>query len=1215
MKRLITLILFLGLRHFTSAQNVDDTIGSRIVLIGDAGALVDGGQPVMEGVRRFVPLNEKTTVVYLGDNLYSEGLPDEQFENYWRYKAVLDTQVNLVNGTSAKAYFIPGNHDWMNGNEGGYYAILRQQRYIDQISKTNIKFYPEGGCPGPVSVNIGDNVVLVIMDSQWWLHPAEKPGIESDCPQKTKEEVLVELEDILSENEKKLVVFALHHPFKSNGIHGGFYTWKQHLFPLTDLRKNLYIPLPVLGSLYPVARGVFGTPQDLKHPIYQNMANRVMEVIKQHHHYTILAHGHEHNLQYFADSNFHTVVSGSGCKQTRVEEGRSAEFVSANLGFAVLEVSKNKNVSLSFYITTKDSFGRAWQKNILNFTTPPAEKDTLPPTTPLFSYRDSVLAPASLQYRKSGVVRRSLLGDNYRAEWSTPVMFKEFNIRKEKGGFEIIGRGGGKQTKSLTLLDKDGREWALRTLDKDAEKILPENLRNGPAQQIVQDMISASHPYAPLVVPTLAKAVGVRQADPEVFFIPDDPNLGSYRRLFANRICFLEQKDPVLDGVKTRSTSKVINHMITKQDHLVDQREVLKARILDILISDFDRHADQWKWVVADTGIGKLYKPIAKDRDQAFFYSDGEIMEWATRKRLPMLRGFRPKIQKVNELGFAARNFDRFFLNNLNENDWRETMDEFKGEMNDSIIDAAVKKLPKEIYPISGDTMAKKLKSRNRMLEDAVMKYYKFLAREVTITGSNKDEYFKVTGTDSGTVVKVYAKEPESDTSLLVYNRIFDPSKTKEIRLYGFNGNDKFQIEGKKGLRVRLIGGKGIDTFQVQGNMKTLVYDVNTEPNVLVKGERTKDRMKSHPSVNDYTFNAYDYDVTRFPRVNLGFNMEDGLLLGVGFWKRTHGFRKNPYESDNKLSTLVSAFNEAYNIRYRGEFNHLFRSYDVLINSDFYNPVLTNFFGLGNETHRDPAFSMRHYRVRYKYFSGDVQVRKRMFANKLGVALGPSFYHYWMREKDNRSKILEFPSAVGLDSASVYGVKTYLGGRLDVNVNNLNSDFYPTRGVEWNTQLQYFTGVNNNSTPLWRLQSDMTIYASHADYNKTLTIIKIGGGHIFNDNFEYFQSLGLGANNFLRGFRKNRFSGKSLAYGSVEVRYKLFDVRSPILPGSFGIVAFDDIGRVWMPGESSRKWHNTFGGGVFYLPLDLISISATVGVSEEETLFNFTVGTRLAMYF
>src|SRR5690606_20248585 len=157
-------------------QAIDDTILSRIVLIGDAGALVEGEQPVLKAVRQFVPLDKKTTVVFLGDNLYSEGLPDEQFENYWRYKAVLDTQVNLINRTAAKAYFIPGNHDWMNGEAGGYYAILRQQRYIDQISKTNIKFYPEGGCPGPVGVNIGDDIILVIMDSQWWLHPYEKPG-------------------------------------------------------------------------------------------------------------------------------------------------------------------------------------------------------------------------------------------------------------------------------------------------------------------------------------------------------------------------------------------------------------------------------------------------------------------------------------------------------------------------------------------------------------------------------------------------------------------------------------------------------------------------------------------------------------------------------------------------------------------------------------------------------------------------------------------------------------------------------------------------------------------------------------------------------------------------------------------------------------------------------------------------------------------------------
>ena len=414
---------------------------------------------------------------------------------------------------------------------------------------------------------------------------------------------------------------------------------------------------------------------------------------------------------------------------------------------------------------------------------------------------------------------------------------------------------------------------------------------------------------------------------------------------------------------------------------------------------------------------------------------------------------------------------------------------------------------------------------------------------------------------------------------------------------------------------MRLIGGKGLDSFFVNGRMKTLVYDLDREPNYLSAGARTKNRMDTDPSVNEYELNHFNYNIKRFPRINLGFNIEDGLLLGIGVWIRTHGFRVRPYKSDNKLTTLVSAFNNAYNIRYRGEFNHLFRTYDLVINSDYYNPVLNNFFGLGNETKLDPDRSMRYYRVRYKYLANDLQIRKMLVGNRIGVSVGPSFFHYWMREADNRDRILEYPQMLGLDSASVYGSRTYIGGRLDIDINNENNEFYPTRGVNWNTQLRYFAGLDNSSAPLLRLQTDMTIYASLADYAKVLAIIRMGGGHIFTDRFEYFQALNIGANNYLRGFRKNRFTGSSLAYGSLEMRYKLFTVQSPILPGSFGLVAFDDVGRVWMPGERSGRWHNAFGGGVFYLPFDLVSISATVASSEEQTLFNFSVGTRLSFYF
>ena len=313
----------------------------------------------------------------------------------------------------------------------------------------------------------------------------------------------------------------------------------------------------MLGSIYPISRSVFGSPEDLAHPAYANMINAIQDVVNGHPH-VIFAAGHEHNLQYIKDSNYHYIVSGAGCKHSRVEKGRNAKFLTSTLGFATLEISSSKNVKLNFYVTAADSFGRAYSENILNFSSLPKPQDTIPQTVAVYEYRDSVLAPASLLYKKPSGFKRFMLGENYRKEWSTPVMLKEFNIKKEKGGFTIEGRGGGKQTKSLALKDKDGNEWALRTIDKDPTLAMPSNFRNSVARDFVQDMISAAHPYAPLVA-ELAKAEKVRQATPEFFYVPDDPAFGYYRELFANKVCMLERKEPVPRGIETKSTLKVIN--------------------------------------------------------------------------------------------------------------------------------------------------------------------------------------------------------------------------------------------------------------------------------------------------------------------------------------------------------------------------------------------------------------------------------------------------------------------------------------------------------------------------------------------------------------------------------------------------------------------------------------------------------------------------------
>ena len=157
--------------------------------------------------------------------------------------------------------------------------------------------------------------------------------------------------------------------------------------------------------------------------------------------------------------------------------------------------------------------------------------------------------------------------------------------------------------------------------------------------------------------------------------------------------------------------------------------------------------------------------------------------------------------------------------------------------------------------------------------------------------------------------------------------------------------------------------------------------------------------------------------------------------------------------------------------------------------------------------------------------------------------------------------------------------------------------------------------MNRFSRSVTKLESDMVIYASLKIPARIIGVIKMGAGHIFNDSIEYFQALSLGQNNVLRGFRKNRFSGTSMAYGSLELRIKLFDSKSYILPGQVGLIVFNDIGRVWYTGEDSKKWHYVAGGGVYYNPFNLVILSATVGYSKEERVFNFSLGSKFNITF
>ena len=124
--------------------------------------------------------------------------------------------------------------------------------------------------------------------------------------------------------------------------------------------------------------------------------------------------------------------------------------------------------------------------------------------------------------------------------------------------------------------------------------------------------------------------------------------------------------------------------------------------------------------------------------------------------------------------------------------------------------------------------------------------------------------------------------------------------------------------------------------------------------------------------------------------------------------------------------------------------------------------------------------------------------------------------------------------------------------------------YYSVGGIEWITEFSYLAGLRGKGNPVTKLTTDMIVYASFNSPAKLVTVVRVGWGHIFNKNFEYFQALDLGANNYLRGFRKNRFSGSTRTYANLEMRLKLFTSNWYLLPGDFGLLAFDDIGHISM---------------------------------------------------
>jgi hypothetical protein len=1232
MAKSLLFLIFLLLAYVVYAQPQTDSVTYTLFFVGDAGEPFIIDDPVGDALRaRVKNSGSNTTVVFLGDNIYPKGMPGSHEKGRTIAEKIIQAQVDWIKDLDAEGVFIPGNHDWLRGRKRGWEYLTNQQRWFDSLNNKNITLWPKDGCPGPIEIPLNDQTTLVILDTQWFLHPWSKPAEESECDAKTPADVLILLEDIFTRNPTKRIVVAAHHPLITYGEHGGTSILKDHIFPLTSVRPKLYIPLPILGSFYPLYRKWLGDIQDTSHPLYQEMIKGLGNALAEHPG-SIYVSGHEHSLQSIVKDSTYFIVSGSGAKTTNVKKKKYSRFAASVTGFVKAEIFKSGRVKLEYFQVDVD-FPNG--KTIFTDSLP-SQPNLQPPISPVenLDFSDKIVRVKASDQYEAGNGKKKIFGENYRAAWAQEIDVPVFDLGKEQGGLKILQKGGGQQTLSLRMEDSSGREFVIRSIEKFPEKAVPQMFRKTFIQDLVQDQISSAHPYAAVVVPPLAEAAGIYHTNPSLVYVPDDPRLGIYRKDFANTLALFEERpagdwsDKAYFGNSENiiNTTKVLEKLAKDNDNRVDETFVLKSRLFDLWIGDWDRHDDQWRWASFKNKNGETYRPVPRDRDQTFFVNEGIIPKfWSRRWALPKFEGFAEDIRWPSGLSFNARYFDRSFLTSLPEEEWIKIAKDLQNRLTDEVIEKSIKEWPEEIYKLHGDEVIRKLKARRSNLVTYAQSHYKFLARDVDIVGSNKQEQVEVNRLPNGDVqVRMLKLDKGGTPGKNFYNRLFKFSETKSIRIYGLGGDDKFILTGTspKSILVRVIGGDGNDLLKddshVRGLRKrTLYYDITKASQITSAGE-TGDRTSSDPSVNAYDRKAFKYDRLA-PLIIGNFNPDDGLFVGAGFYYQKEGFRKIPFKSRHLAMASIAPRTNSYNFLYRGDFTDVIGKWGMEANVDIKAPnYVNNFFGMGNETTFDrnidenPSYDLERAIDFYRFRFEEVKLEAYL-TRKVGgfgsIKIGPALQRLEIEETNKDRFINEFALTLPYDLFSEYN--SYVGLSWDFTFDKRNNSQVPSRGVMIKATGRNMAGTNTGANNFSSYEGSASIYQSLGFPARIMFAARIGGG-LNTGDYEFYQAQILDGKTELRGLRKTRFYGDKKFYTNLEMRIKLFSIRTYLFPASLGVLGFHDLGRVWYKDASgldpsatsgkSNAWHKGWGGGVWFTPFNLAVLSLEAGHSREGTL-------------
>ena len=821
---------------------------------------------------------------------------------------------------------------------------------------------------------------------------------------------------------------------------------------------------------------------------------------------------------------------------------------------------------------------------------------------------------AGKEYRRSGY-HNFFWGDHYRKEWTLPVRVNNFYLDTAKGGLTPTETGGGRQTKTLRLKNKSGREYVLRSIDKNFGQALPDEARGTFMSHIARDQASIGHPWSAIIIPPLAEAAGIYHTNPVIVFVPEQSALGNYNKEYANQLYLFEerpddnQEDAPHFGnsVNLIGSEKLLEHIWEDNDNHVDQTAFVRARLFDMVIGDWGRHPDNWRWAKFEDGKKNIYKPVPRDRDQAFTKIDGFYPSLAGWVYKPF-QGFDNTIKDVPGWNKHARPLDRIFLTDLTKDEWIDQAIIVQQGLTDSLISASVRLLPPEIFAISGNSIIERIKSRRDHLQQYAIAYYDNLSQRFDLAGTHDRELFTIDRINRReTKVEISKIAKDGEVKAPYYSRILNSKETREIRIYSLESSDKIVLKGKNEhnpIKVRIIDPDATDTLsyitsQIDGKELTSQLKLPNEV-VIYDGKRyeydtaheKKFNFTVRPFISSSRYQVFDRNPLKsFPRT--------GLKVIATLTYIPKPWEKKEYETSHHLCFNYGILRNALNFGYIGRWGRLFGTWDFVIKARMDAPAVENFYGIGNET------------IRSNKATNYYQTRSERQYVAIGVERDIEKVHHFELSLIGQSVKVHntgdhyITSAQTLMDPSVFDRKFFAGVEGGYSYLNVDNQVFPFKGVGVSLGVGFLRNIDDNKSFAKGLLSATAFLPLSKQFSLA---IRTGGGTL-SGTADYYNlnSIGGGGSGEMRGYDRERFYGKQSFYLNNDLRW-VFNTRNWLYNGKAGLLAFYDMGRVWIPGEVSKSLHGSYGFGAIFIPYNKFSLTVSYGISSEASHLNFKTG-------